>query len=171
MLKYLISDMQNACKYLPYLLIAVFVALVILGIYNLTRKLCGLETKPIFSAAFAYGYMVLIFVMTLWSREDGSHLGLDLQIGSTWGINARNNAYVIENILLFVPFGFFAAWKWRKMRNVFYSFFMGLLFSLSIECLQLMTARGYFQIDDVLTNAIGCLFGCFFFFIKKMWKN
>ena len=171
MLKYLISDLQNACKYLPYMMIAFSAVFVVVGIYNLTRKVRGHATKPVLSSAFAYGYIVLIFVITLLSREDGSHLGLDLQIGSTWGINARNNAYVVENILLFVPFGLFAAWKWKKMQNIFYSLGVAVLFSLLIECLQFMTGRGYFQIDDVLTNAIGCIFGCFLFFCKKLWKN
>ena len=68
-------------------------------------RISGKERKPVLPSAFAYGYMVLILVITLLSREDGSHLGLDLTIGSTWGINARNNAYVLENVLLFVPFG------------------------------------------------------------------
>lgn len=170
MLKYVISDIQNAMKYLPYMLIAVLVTVVVLAAANLVRKLAGKERMAIFPSAFVYGYMVLILVITLISREDGSHLGLDLTIGATWGINARNNAYVLENVLLFVPFGFFAAWKWRPMENVFTSCFVGILFSLLIECLQLLTARGYFQIDDLITNAIGCIFGCILFFLKKKWK-
>ena len=170
MLRYLINDIQNAMKYLPHMLVAVLVTVVIVALGNVLRKLAGKERKPVLPSAFAYGYMVLILVITLLSREDGSHLGLDLTIGSTWGINARNNAYVLENVLLFVPFGFFAAWKWRWMQNVFNSCFVGILFSLLIECLQLLTARGYFQIDDLITNAIGCIIGCFLFFCKKMWK-
>lgn len=170
MLKYLMNDMQNALKYLPHMLIAVAVTIFVLGMFNLIRKACGAKAKPIIPSAFVYGYTVLIFIITLLSREDGSHLGLDLMIGSTWGINARNNAYVVENILLFVPFGFFAAWKWRLMENIFNSCFVGALFSLLIECLQLLTARGYFQIDDVITNTIGCILGCLFFFCKKKWK-
>lgn len=170
MLKYLINDIQNAMKYLPHMLLAVLVTVVIVALGNVFRRISGKERKPVLPSAFAYGYMVLILVITLLSREDGSHLGLDLTVGSTWGINARNNAYVLENVLLFVPFGFFAAWKWRWMQNVFNSCFTGILFSLLIECLQLLTARGYFQIDDLITNAIGCIIGCFLFFCKKKWK-
>ena len=31
---------------------------------------------------------------------------MDLELFSTWGINDRNNAFVVENVLLFIPYGF-----------------------------------------------------------------
>ena len=37
--------------------------------------------------------------------------------------------------------------------------FIGALTSLTVECLQLITQRGYFQIDDILTNTLGSVIG------------
>ena len=71
MLRYLINDIQNAMKYLPHMLVAVLVTVVIVALGNMLRKLAGKERKPVLPSAFAYGYMVLILVITLLSREDG----------------------------------------------------------------------------------------------------
>ena len=94
------------------------------------------------------------------SRESGNSKGFDLELFSTWGINDRNNAYVIENIMLFVPYGFLGSWAFEKMGNFFRCLALGALTSLYIESLQLVTGRGFFQIDDILTNTLGAVIGC-----------
>ena len=40
---------------------------------------------------------------------------------------------------------------------------MGFFTSLGIELLQLATQRGFFQIDDILTNTLGAVVGYLFF--------
>ena len=36
---------------------------------------------------------------------------------------------------------------------------LGLVTTLAVEYTQLLTGRGVFQIDDILTNALGCVLG------------
>ena len=51
-------------------------------------------------------YVAVLLAITYFSRESGSRSGMmDLELFSTWGINNRNNAYVVENVLLFIPYG------------------------------------------------------------------
>ncbi len=80
----------------------------------------------------------------------------------------RNNAFVVENILLFIPYGFACPWVFRRARNLFCCTLIGAVTSLGIESLQLLTRRGYFQIDDILTNTLGTILG---FLIYWLWRG
>lgn len=77
---------------------------------------------------------------------------------------------VILNFLLFVPFGILFPiavksdkWKWYK------ALLIGLGFSVCIETLQIFAGR-FFEVDDIIANALGTLSGYFvwesFFNIK-----
>ena len=109
----------------------------------------------------------MLFI-TFLSRENGSRNGIDLELFSTWGINKRNNAFVIENILLFVPYGFICAWALQGAKRLIPNAMLGLATSLGIETMQLVTRRGYFQIDDVLTNTMGMVIGYLIFRVLSL---
>lgn len=69
------------------------------------------------------------------------------------------HAYFIENIIMFIPFGFLAPMVFERMRKVRFCVFIGFLCSCGIELSQLITQRGYCQLDDVVTNTVGMLVG------------
>ena len=95
-------------------------------------------------------YLMIILVITFFSREDGSrNRAMDLELFSTWGINTRNNAFVVENVLLFIPYGFACPWAFPWLRGFFRNIFAAFVTSLGVETFQLITGRGYFQIDDI----------------------
>ena len=66
---------------------------------------------------------------------------------------------MIGNLLVFFPLGFLIPiWREKKsgvIRILIYSF----VFSLGIESLQLVTKVGVFDVDDLLLNTVGGLFG------------
>ena len=159
MLSYLINDIGDMFLYLPYLGIAAFAMMLITMAGNIGRKAMRKQPRPVIVTTLFRTYVVAILIITFLSRESGTRQGFDLEIGSTWAINNRNKALVLENVILFVPFGLLAAWSIPAMRNLFTSLVWGTLFSWGIECLQLVTQRGYFQIDDIITNALGTLIG------------
>lgn len=92
----------------------------------------------------------------------------------------QEHAFVIENILLFVPFGVLfplavagskngdgrAVDRLSKCTVLF-----GFLCSVCIEKVQLITERGYCQLDDVVMNTLGSLAGYIIFLIIKKMKN
>ena len=163
MMKYMIKDVASMAKYLPWgLLIGIPAGVLVLGVRNRGKKKDTGETSAVPVIVFSV-YAALIGCITYLSRESGCRTGLDLQLFSTWGINDRNNAYVVENILLFIPFGLLCCWAFPKARKLMRSTLVGLLTSLAIESLQLATGRGYFQIDDILTNTIGAIIGYLLF--------
>lgn len=168
MTKYIIRDITSVLRYLPYgLLVGMFVV-IILSIINDRRVKKNKKPLSVVAITGFIMYLVVLLIITFFSREGGNNKGVDMELFSTWGINIRNNAYVIENILLFIPYGFFCAWVIKEVRNVITCTLFGAATSLLIEWLQLLTGRGFFQIDDVVTNTVGALIG---YLIFKMFRK
>ena len=67
----------------------------------------------------------------------------------------------ILNILLFIPFGFFTIMVFKRFLT---GALIGILFSLSIEALQLFTGR-FVKLEDVLMNTLGMFIGCLFAYL------
>ena len=103
-------------------------------------------------------YVILILIISIFSREPGSRVGVSLIPGETWTREWQGRAYVIENILLYIPFGMLGMGvcyyvKRRKICVVL----AGFLLSLAVEVTQYVTQMGYFQVDDLITNTLGTL--------------
>ncbi len=165
MIEYIYRDIAQTVRYLPYgLVVGIPMASVFLWQVNRRRKRQQ-KTELSWFPGILFGiYLTVLVVITFLSREGGSRSGvIDLQLFSTWGINDRNDAFVIENIMLFIPYGFFYAWNFCKGKKCFKCIFSGAVVSLGIEFLQLVTGRGFFQIDDILTNILGTVIGCLLF--------
>lgn len=163
MFKYIVRDMVSVLHFIPYGIAAGIVVLVFLNFINSRRVKCGKEPVTVPAAVSFYMYLAVLLVITLFSRESGSGNGFDMVLFSTWGINARNNAYLVENILLFIPYGIVCPWYFKNCRGLIKTAALGLVTSAGIECLQLMTRRGVFQIDDILTNLLGSMIGYLIF--------
>lgn len=64
---------------------------------------------------------------------------------------------IVGNIIMFVPFGFFAALLWRKF-NWKRALALGLGITCGIECWQLLVGRTS-DIDDIILNTLGVFCG------------
>jgi glycopeptide antibiotics resistance protein len=163
MKKYILMDLKATLHFLPYGLLAGLFIIILLTLVNQYRSKRDKNPLPVLSYAGVFMYVVIILCITFFSREPGSRKGIDLELLSTWGINTRNNAFVVENVILFIPYGFFCAWAFPAVRELAVGSFLFLCTSTGIEYLQLLTQRGYFQIDDIMTNVAGGLGGLFLF--------
>lgn len=161
MLKYIYRDLLSAVKYLPYgLAIGIPVGLVLVWLGNKIRKYRHKEPAALLPVVLFGIYCAVMLVITFFSRESGSRKGvIDLELFSTWGRNDRNHAFVVENVLLFIPYGFLGCWAFEWAGRFLGCMALGTFTSLCIESLQLITGRGYFQIDDILTNMLGTFVG------------
>lgn len=63
------------------------------------------------------------------------------------------------NILLFVPLGLLLPIVKESFGSLKKVFISGFLFSLSIEVTQILTKRGWFDVDDVINNTLGAVIG------------
>ena len=73
-------------------------------------------------------------------------------------------ANLAGNILIFVPYGFFISVASRE-RGFFKTLFFSMGLSLCVEIIQLFTRVGSFDVDDILLNTIGGVFGYIIFLI------
>lgn len=165
MFHYICRDLADALKYLPFGIGAGAFCFCALTVWNVRRRKRQKESIPALPGALFFTYLAVIMVITFFSRESGSRRGMDLELFSTWGINDRNNAFVIENVLLFVPYGIFCPLASGHFRSFGNCLAMGALTSLLVELLQLLTGRGYFQVDDILTNILGTVAGYLVYFL------
>mgnify|MGYP001119260580 CR=1 FL=1 len=69
---------------------------------------------------------------------------------------------IMGNIIIFFPLGFFVSYRFSK--KVLKPMIICMLTILFIECIQLIFKIGFFDVDDILLNSIGCLFGIYFNF-------
>ena len=79
-------------------------------------------------------------------------------------------ANLFGNVLIFVPFGFF-----MPMASRYRSFFLTLFYSFGVsffvECFQLVTRVGSFDVDDMLLNTLGGVIGYIVFAICNMIRR
>jgi glycopeptide antibiotics resistance protein len=66
---------------------------------------------------------------------------------------------ILGNIIAFAPFGFLLPLLNEKYRRFFYVTFISILFSLSIELVQMLMKVGIFDVDDILLNSLGGILG------------
>ena len=164
MIHYIYMDMLSMVQYLPYgILVGIPVIAFLICTLCKMGKCQNKKPAAMLPVVFFGFYLAMMFVITFLSRESGSRNGMDLKLFSTWGINTRNNAYVVENVLLFIPYGFFSSLAFVRLRRFFASLFLGTVTSLGIECMQLATGRGFFQTDDIWTNVLGTIIGYWIF--------
>lgn len=134
-------------------------------------------SKYIFTWRFVGSTLFIIYFFVLcnivyFSREPGSRIGVDMRLFSTWGITNQEHAYVIENVILFIPFGIlFPACLPEKVSVL--TIFTGAICSVSIEYIQYRTGCGYCQLDDVVTNILGTVIGYIVFMVchRRLYKN
>ena len=178
-------DVADAFAYIPYGLAAAVVFLLIMILYN--RKKYGRVSFIIKSSLLIIYvqvsnidinsismiiYVVVVGHLTLFSRESGIVDRVDLTFFSLLEESSDYAIQLIENVLLFLPAGILCPWMWKQMRNWKRSFLLGFAGSLLIETLQMLTGRGLFQLDDLITNAAGMMAGYGIYQIaKKLWKR
>ena len=148
---YIFQDIFKEMQYLPLAFL--------LGILlYLITNLCIRRYKKTICSTLFTSYLIMLFIITIFEREPGSRTGISFKFFDTLG-GPRANAYVIENVLLFIPFGIFIPLKWKQLRNPFVCSILGFCLSCIIEMIQLITERGHLQIDDIVTNTLGTLIG------------
>ncbi|MCI9058087.1 MAG: VanZ family protein [Oscillospiraceae bacterium] len=83
--------------------------------------------------------------------------GLDRRVSLLPFSDLDSGFNLAGNIVMFLPFGFLTAllwrgWTWKR------ALFLGLAITAGIECWQIFVGR-YFDIDDIILNALGVLSG------------
>lgn len=87
--------------------------------------------------------------------------------------NSKNTALLthafvnlVGNVVMFIPLGFYVPYLGKKLRKFFPAMAVILLLILTIEAVQYVTYLGSCDVDDVILNMAGALFGYLFYRIK-----
>ena len=99
-------------------------------------------TKKI-SVGLLVGYVLIILGETILFRSVSYGEHFRPQLFWSYAAWEKQKEQIIANILLFIPFGLIVGrlWKWKGI-------IAGIGISLTVELIQLLSARGLFEFDD-----------------------
>ena len=77
------------------------------------------------------------------------------------------------NILLYIPMGYLLPFIIKPMRySVLACTLVGFLCSCATEFAQLKWGLGFFQVDDIVNNTLGCLIGAIAgCMLSRLWRT
>ena len=186
MIDFIVKDIMEVAGYLPIgilcgiLAVALYVICVLCsGRKKVAKSRLGLHLWNSVVWFLLGVYLTVMFVTVFLSREPGSRQGIDMTLFGTWGETPHAHAFVIENVLLFVPFGILYPFAVTSAGRAYvdiddsgrggfarkFTVPLGFIISVGIETVQLITERGYCQLDDVVMNTLGSLVGYVIFLI------
>ncbi len=150
------KDILSAFRYLPYGIVIGGIAYLVLSrIYK--ERIENYKNKA--GLILFIVYIVVVLYLTILSREAGSRDAVMLNVFQTVSSSPQSIAYVVENLMLFMPYGFLLPMLWKRFIKIKNILAAGFLSSLSIEVIQLITGTGFFQTDDLIMNTFGTFVG------------
>lgn len=119
--------------------------------------------KSLFFLHFADGvFIYYLLYVTLISRPIGFRREVALLPFTGFELLSGNFHYVIENVLLFIPFGILLCmtlYAYGRKCNTKMLFLISFLTSVSVELLQYAFSCGKSETDDVIANVTGAFIG------------
>jgi glycopeptide antibiotics resistance protein len=113
-------------------------------------------------------YCFMIISIALISREPGSREGINLQVFRLFGNDLQQRMFSLENIVMFMPMGILLPLLYKRFDSVICCLSAGFIGSGMIELIQLVTHRGYCELDDILCNTAGALIGYLLLFAVRL---
>lgn len=164
-LRYVLWELR---RYFVLALIAVFFATAVFFVVRFFyRRKYGKDKKfpwkRMVLPLMFIGYLALVFFVTN-LRTSHMHREVNLHLFRAWR-EALNNfsqhrwLNVLLNIAMFGPFGFLLPILHKNFRKWHITISAAFGFSLFIELLQLIFARGVFDVDDLFCNTLGGVIG------------
>lgn len=155
---------------LPWIIMALIFLIITASIYLIYQKRKGnLQKHKIFSMfilILLFCWLIIVFGITTLSRGANYENMINLSMFSGY-INAWNKwslsefQLIIFNIIMFIPLGLLLPLYNNKFKRFIPTFLVSLGVTLGIECIQLATNMGIFELDDIFHNTLGGIIGFF----------
>lgn len=175
------------CVRLAFFAAAVFSALFGAGYFVYRRRLHGEKPFPRrlwLVLTLLLGWVVVVAGLTLICRvceetavSRAGYAGMNLHLLRCY-INAWNERslvglqLIVFNVLMFVPLGALLPFLKEKDAGARAACVVSLLATFSVEVMQLITGRGFFDVDDMLHNWLGAMLGYFAaVFLRDLARN
>lgn len=140
------------------------------GVYLIYRKLFHgrkrITIEKVICAGLLICWLFLVFCLTSMSRGANFTDSINVEFLSGY-ISAWNNWSISElqlilfNIIMFTPLGFLLPLLWKKAEKMWVTVVVSLCLTGGIEVFQLLTGTGIFELDDLVHNLLGSMFGYF----------
>lgn len=108
-------------------------------------------------------YIELLYFFSVFGRRSWTYYRYHLEVG--WSYRSWLESgdmdmlkQILLNVMLFIPVGVLAAYIMKGHKFV-KAICLGLLITVSIECLQLIMRTGNFEFDDMINNVLGVAIG------------
>lgn len=115
------------------------------------------------SLSFLSFYLSFVSTITVISRNKSNSSQYNLSVFWTYiAIAGGRTGLVLEiiwNIILFIPIGILLMLVITHKDKGVIAILLGLLLSVSIEVIQLLSYRGLFEFDDIIHNTLGTAIG------------
>jgi glycopeptide antibiotics resistance protein len=108
--------------------------------------------KPSLGSLIGYAFLILAETVLIRKPFIGEHIKFELFW--SWKVWSVQKEQILANVIMFLLVGVLVGWIWR-WRGLWVA--AGL--SAEIEILQLITARGLCEFDDVIHNMVGAAIG------------
>lgn len=170
-LKLVINQIDDALLYIPSGCIwALNIVLVILAFglilkFGLHKNVSMIFWPKLLLAFFFIVYVYCVLQLTIFSRHTGNHGGIDWRFLARWSENDAQKAFLIANIIMFIPYGILLPMVGKWTKHILVSLPIAMLSSIAIEAVQLKYQLGYCQLDDVVVNTLGFLIGFLIYLI------
>lgn len=144
-------------------------AIIYIGYVVIYKRLLGgnkrFIKKQLFVGGLLVGYIIMVLGVTFLNRGSyfqGRSMNLHF-LSSYWeawnSFSVRHWQFVILNIVMFIPLGILLPIFHSNFRKAGWTIGLGLLFTITIESIQLITGRGSFVLDDIFNNTLGAIIG------------
>lgn len=175
MIAYILEDMKQPISYLTSGIIVAVASYPFIEWIRYCLGLKPMERKRSISLFLFEVYFAVLAKMVYFSRPFLSRDRVNMAVMGTWGTTFRSHAYVIENLMLFIPFGILLPLCLPKARKSWVCILSGCLISILIETVQYLTQRGNCELDDVIMNTLGTAAGWGIYAgvkkVKELWSN
>lgn len=131
--------------------------------------LCVSKYRPKAAVYLLAAYLLALAWLALLARTPSSQARYNLEIygalrrgiasGTLTGTGLGSLYEVIQNVLVFVPVGLLTPCISRRTDRWWKAALWGLALSLTVEIIQLLTHRGFFDVDDLIDNTLGAGLG------------
>lgn len=159
MIVHILEDMKQPVFYLISGIGAAIVSYSFIEWFRFCLGLKRMERKRGICLFLGVAYLVVLARTVYFSRPFLSRHKVNMAVMGTWGKSLRSHAYVIENLMLFIPFGILLPLCFPKARKSWICMLSGGIVSIFIETVQWMTQRGNCELDDIIMNTLGTAVG------------
>ncbi|MCR5624398.1 MAG: VanZ family protein [Lachnospiraceae bacterium] len=135
----------------------------------------------VLSFFFVLYLICMVFLLFIVDREPSgvyrynfepfSEIKRNISLWNTSGYKLYVIYNLFGNVICFMPFGFFVPAIFYSKKRFLIVFLSSFSFTVLIEVTQLLTRVGSFDIDDIILNTVGGIFGFIvYLIIKKIYR-